>query len=143
MKRLARRKDRKHIPQSNEDRSHRPSNLWLNIEGPSDFLYRIWINRTFRKLIPGLVIFLILLLMPTPDGLTTAGQRTLALFVFIAFRPNWAGVSVGVIVVEDLLQLLNLDLHLKRNVVRIESPKIRVIEDPSRHELFITNTSLC
>lgn len=85
MRNLGRRKDRKHIPQSAEDRSHRPSNLWLNIEGPSDFLYRIWINRTFRKLIPGLAIFLFLLLMPQPEGLSVEGQRTLALFVFIAY----------------------------------------------------------
>ncbi|NIP34237.1 MAG: hypothetical protein GWN18_20900, partial [Thermoplasmata archaeon] len=57
----------------------------MNIEGPADFLYRIWINRTFRKLVPGLVIFFILLFMPTPDGLTVEGQRTLALFIFIAY----------------------------------------------------------
>ncbi len=57
----------------------------MNIEGPTDFLYRVWINRTFRKLVPGLVIFFILLLMPTPDGLSVEGQRTLALFIFIAY----------------------------------------------------------
>ncbi len=57
----------------------------MDIQGPSDLLYRIWINRTFRKLIPGLVVFAILLLMPTPDGLSVEGQRTLALFIFIVY----------------------------------------------------------
>ncbi len=63
----------------------RPSDLWVGIAGPSDFLYRVWINRTFRKLVPGVVIFVALLLMPSPDDLSVAGQRTLALFIFIAY----------------------------------------------------------
>jgi sodium-dependent dicarboxylate transporter 2/3/5 len=66
------------------DKLH-PSALWVDIKGPADFLYRIWINRTFRKLVPGLVIFLVLLLLPQPEGLTVAGQRTIALFVFIVY----------------------------------------------------------
>jgi sodium-dependent dicarboxylate transporter 2/3/5 len=62
-----------------------PSDMWADIHSPSDLLYRIWINRTFHKLVPGVVIFAILLLMPTPDGLSLAGQRTVALFIFIAY----------------------------------------------------------
>ena len=73
------------IPEPERDEKARPSELWVDIQGPSDLLYRIWINRTFRKLIPGLIIFIILLVMPTPEGLTIEGQRTLALFMFIAY----------------------------------------------------------
>ena len=76
-------KDRKHVPQTDEEIRHHPSNLWNKIEGPSDFLYRLWINRTFRKLIPGVVLFIILLALPNPDGLSWEGQKALALFVFI------------------------------------------------------------
>ena len=36
-------------------------------------------------MVPGLVIFAVLLLMPTPDGLSLEGQRTMALFIFIAY----------------------------------------------------------
>ena len=78
-------KDRKHVPLSGVDHRHHPSNLWNNIEGPSDFLYRLWINRTFRKLIPGVVLFIILLALPNPDGLSWEGQKALALFVFIVY----------------------------------------------------------
>lgn len=67
------------------DKSLRPTELWVDIQGPSDLLYRLWINRTFRKLVPGLIIFTILFLIPTPDGLSLEGQRTLALFIFIAY----------------------------------------------------------
>ncbi len=63
----------------------RPPDFWTDIKGPADLLYRVWINRTFRKLVPGLVIFAILLLMPTPEDLSVEGQRTLALFIFIAY----------------------------------------------------------
>lgn len=62
-----------------------PTEFWVDIQGPSDLLYRIWINRTFRKLVPGSILFLVLLLMPTPDGLTIEGQRTIALFAFIVY----------------------------------------------------------
>ncbi|UCC92201.1 MAG: SLC13/DASS family transporter [Thermoplasmata archaeon] len=72
-------------PLGEPDGQVRPAEFWVDIQGPSDFLYRIWINRTFRKLVPGIVIFGILLFMPTPDGLTLEGQRTLALFIFIAY----------------------------------------------------------
>lgn len=68
-----------------EQQPHRPSALWVGIASPSEFLYRLWINRTFRKLVPGIVIFLLLLFMPTPEGLTIAGQRALALFIFIVY----------------------------------------------------------
>ena len=78
-------KDRRYVPQDAADRLLRPSNLWVDIKGPSDFLYRVWINRTFRKLAPGLIIFVLLLVMPTPGGLSLEGQRTLALFIFIAY----------------------------------------------------------
>ncbi len=82
---MARGKDGRHVPQSDEERGHPPPNLWLNIEGPSDFLYRIWINRTFRKLLPGVVLFVILLSIPNPDGLSWEGQKALALFVLIVY----------------------------------------------------------
>ncbi len=62
-----------------------PTEFWVDIQGPSDLLYRIWINRTFRKLVPGSILFLVLLFMPTPDGLTIEGQRTIALFAFIVY----------------------------------------------------------
>ena len=78
-------KDRKQVPQSDAERWHPPSNLWNKIEGPSDFFYRLWINRTFRKLLPGVALFIILLSIPNPDGLTWEGQKALALFVFIVY----------------------------------------------------------
>ncbi len=66
------------------DKLH-PTEFWVDIQGASDLLYRIWINRTFRKLVPGSILFLVLLFMPTPDGLTIEGQRTIALFAFIVY----------------------------------------------------------
>lgn len=72
-------------PPSKDDRRLRPSALWVDIKGPADFLYRVWINRTFRKLVPGLVLFAVLLVLPGGDVLSTEGQRAIALFVFIAY----------------------------------------------------------
>jgi sodium-dependent dicarboxylate transporter 2/3/5 len=67
------------------DHKVRPSEFWVDIQGPSDLLYRLWINRTFRKLIPGLIIFAILMVLPTPDGLSLEGQHTIALFALIVY----------------------------------------------------------
>jgi sodium-dependent dicarboxylate transporter 2/3/5 len=72
-------------PEGELDQKLRPSEFWVDIQGPSDLLYRIWINRTFRKLIPGLIMFAVLLIMPTPGGLTWEGQRTIALFALIVY----------------------------------------------------------
>jgi len=72
------------IGQKVEDKPHL-TEFWVDIQGPSDLLYRIWINRTFRKLVPGSILFLVLLFMPTPNGLTIEGQRTIALFAFIVY----------------------------------------------------------
>jgi sodium-dependent dicarboxylate transporter 2/3/5 len=72
-------------PSLEDDQAMRPSALWVDIEGPTDFLYRVYINRTFRKLIPGIIIFFIILLLPRPDDLSLEGQRALALFVFIVY----------------------------------------------------------
>ncbi len=63
----------------------RPPEFWADIENLRDFLYRVYINRTFRKFVPGFVIFAVLLLVPTAEGLTVEGQRTIALFVFIVY----------------------------------------------------------
>ena len=60
---------------SRDDRRLRPSALWVDIKGPTDFLYRVWINRTFRKLVPGLVIFGVLLVLPRGDALSLEAQR--------------------------------------------------------------------
>jgi sodium-dependent dicarboxylate transporter 2/3/5 len=62
-----------------------PPEFWADIEGFRDFLYRVYINRTFRKFVPGFIVFLVLLLVTGPEGLSTEGQRTIALFVFIVY----------------------------------------------------------
>jgi sodium-dependent dicarboxylate transporter 2/3/5 len=72
-------------PKDAEDQTVRPSEMWVDIQGASDLLYRIWINRTFRKLIPGLGIFFVLLFLPSPEGLSIEGQRTIALFALIVY----------------------------------------------------------
>jgi sodium-dependent dicarboxylate transporter 2/3/5 len=82
---MAEEEERVAIDKASDDQRLRPTELWVDLQGPTDFLYRLWINRTFRKLVPGLVIFILLLLMPRPSGLSTEGQRALALFIFIAY----------------------------------------------------------
>jgi sodium-dependent dicarboxylate transporter 2/3/5 len=82
---MAERKERTRYKPDKEDRFNRPSALWVDIEGPADLLYRIFINRTFRKMVPGAIIFVVLLLVPLEGTITMAAQRTIALFVLVVY----------------------------------------------------------
>ena len=59
--------------------------MWTDIKSPAEFLYRVYINRTFRKLVPGLIIFTVIMLLPMPEDLGYRGHRAIALFVLIVY----------------------------------------------------------